>query len=149
MTENAFPEDLMDETSDFQTLGPEYFKARRISERLMQDFQDEFFKPLLDKFSDEFSIELWNKVQYNLINDSESNIQSEIWQTVEQIVKAILGGEQWVLQKYVLGPKYNCEKIRETIAKLIPKELQDERIKDLEEQVKRLKETVEVYQRRY
>lgn len=47
------------------------------------------------------------------------------------------------MDRYVLGQRYECEKIRAAIAKHIPEELQNARIADLEAENAKLKEDLE------
>jgi hypothetical protein len=146
---NEFTEEELESAKDYDVLGPEYFRARNIAETVMKKFKNEHFKPIIDDFTKEFTDKLWTSVQDSLVSDTEMNIQNEIWRTVEAIVRAILGGNQYILQKYVLGSKYNCGKIRETIAKLTPEELQSKRITELEEELLELKQEYDRYRQRY
>ena len=128
----------IDAAQGYESLGPAYFKAREIAERCMKDFEDEHFKPLLDKFVDEFRDALWSKIQYSLLGDTEMNLQSEMWRTIDNTVLALLSGEKWAMERYALGARYEQDKVRAAIAKHIPAELQDKRIADLEAEVERL-----------
>lgn len=125
------------------TLGPAYFAARAIAERFMASFSEEQFKPLIDNFAKEFNDRLWNDLESSLLSDTESNLQSSMWRMVDQCVAAILSGERWVMEKYALGSRYDCDKVRETVAKCIPAELQDNRVTDLEAEVERLRREVQ------
>lgn len=133
-----FAEEFVIEGQKSPALGPAYFDARRVAERFMAQFEAEQFKPLIDKFTKEFADEMWKSVSDWLLSDTESNLQSELWRIADNCVKAILGGERWALEKYALGERYDCDKVRETVARHIPQELQDKRVADLEEQVKKL-----------
>ena len=124
------------------TLGPHYFTARRVAEEFMAPFEAEHFKPLIDKFSKDFNEKLWDGVREWLKDDTERNIQSAIWRTVDDIMKGVVSGEKWIADRYALGERYDCEKARETLARHIPKELQDMRISDLEEKIKSLEESL-------
>ena len=119
-------------------LGPAYFKAREMAERFMKPFEDEHFKPLIDKFADEFRDKLWASVQDHLLGDTESNLQNEMWRTIDGTVFALLSGDKWALKRYCLGARYEQEKVREAIAKHIPQELQDKRVAELEARVAEL-----------
>lgn len=127
----------------YETLGPAYFASRRIVERFMASFEAEHFKPLIDKAAEDFRDELWDKVSEWLLMDTESNLQSQMWRQVDDCVKGILSGERWVMDKYVLGQRYECEKIRAAVAKHIPEEIQNARIADLEAENAKLKADLE------
>jgi hypothetical protein len=137
----------IDEARQYPNLGPAYFAAQAIAERFMTSFQEEQFKPLIDKFAAEFNDRLWSDLQSSLLGDTQSNLRSDMWRMVDQCVTAVLSGERWVMEKYALGSRYDCDKVRETVAKHIPAELQDKRVTDLEEEVKRLREDNEFLQR--
>lgn len=145
--EPIMPADV-DEAVAFEALGPHYFSARRFADDLTNQFTESHFKPLLDEFAKAFNDKLWTTVEDSLIADTSSNVQSHIWRTVDQIVQGILSGERWVVDRYALGERYDCEKARATIAKHVPKELQDARIADLESELTRLKEQLRWYTER-
>jgi hypothetical protein len=138
-------EDIAKGSGEYLTLGPGYFSARRFAEKVMADFQAEFFEPLLKDFETRFTIRLWEAVTGSLINDTESNIQNHIWRTVDTIVLGLLSGETWIMRKYVLGEKYDCEKVRATVARHVPAELQDKRIAELEEEIQRLQKQLDYF----
>ena len=127
------------EAQEYQNLGPAYFAAQAIVGRFMASFQDEQFKPLIDKFAEAFNERLWSDLQSSLLSDTESNLASEIWRMVDQCVTGILSGERWIVEKYALGSRYDCDKVREAVAKFVPTELQDKRLADLEEDLQRLR----------
>lgn len=127
-----------------ETLGPTYFAARSVAERFMGQFQNEHFKPLIDDFTKKFCDELWLKAECFFLSDTETNIQLSVWRMVDEIVREILGGHTpWIAQRYALGARYECDKVRAALARLIPKELQDARILDLETQVAELTESLD------
>jgi len=134
---------------NYSALGPAYFSARDASERFMEGFEAEQFKPLLKKFTTAFTDEMWEKFDDFLMSDTQLNIQGHIWRDVDAIVEAILGGYQWALQRYVLPDRINCERIREAVAKHIPREIMDKRIEDLEKELADLKKTLEGYRTHY
>jgi hypothetical protein len=143
MTDDVMTSDDFQKSEGMKTLGPHYFSSRRFAEEVMSGVETEFFEPALKKFADELYTAMLDKAQNWIIGDAESNVQTHIWRTVDQIVSGILSGEKWIVERYVLGGKYDCGTIRKTLAQHVPKELQDARIADLEEQVKALKEQVE------
>lgn len=127
----------------YENLGPAYFAARDIAQRYMEKFKGEHFTPLVAEFASKFRDKIWGDVDDFLVGDTESNLHSQIWRMVDEVVLAILGKHEWAYKKYALGSKYDCEEIREKVAKLIPKEIQDARIADLENEVKDLKKSLE------
>lgn len=145
MTDTIFEPSDIEQGINSPVLGPAYFVARRIADRQMSAFEPEMFKLLLDKFAKEFGERLWEDVRNSLISDVEMNLQYEMWRTVDAIVGALLGGERWALEKYALGPRYEQARIRAAVAAHIPKELQDARIADLEEELAWAKKDVEFY----
>lgn len=137
----------IDEGSKYPTLGPAYFCSREVVERAMEGVQSSDFKPLLDRFSKEFTDTVWTSIQDHLLSDTEMNLQGAMWRQVDDIVKYLLSGEKWAVEKYALGARHDCEKVREAVARAVPKELQDMRIADLEAEVLRLKDSLRFYQR--
>lgn len=141
-----FTEKALEEASKFETLGPAYFDAREIVAKHMEKFEPEHFKPLIESFTKQFQDALWDTVRDHLLQDTELNVHGAMYRMVDDCVAALLSGEQWALRRYALG-KYSQEKIREAVARHIPRELQDARIVDLEEEVKRLKDRVRSHER--
>lgn len=111
----------------------------------MAKFEGAEFKPLIDKFSQQFAEKLWESVEFSLLSDTEANVQGHIWRDVEAIVEAILGGEQWIMQRYVLPDRINCEAIRATLVAMLPPEVQDKRIADLETKIRNLESDLKFY----
>jgi len=146
MTDDIFTEADMKSAAECPTLGPAYFASRRITERFIASFEAEHFKPLIDEFEKKFADALWNSVSASLLADTESNLTGEMFRMVDACVKAILEGKGWALNKYVLSERYDGERIRAAVASLVPRELQDKRIEDLEDEVKRLREQLRFYQ---
>jgi hypothetical protein len=126
-------------------LGANYFAARDIADRVMDKFAAEMFKPLVEKFTKEFSDKLWDQINIWLIEDTRSNLQVEINTRIERTIEALLTGNRQYIDQFVL-PAYSThgEVIRAAIAKAIPEELQARRIKDLEDQVESLKRSLEI-----
>jgi hypothetical protein len=129
-----FEADVAEAEAD-PVLGPAYFAARRASENFMAAFEAEHFKPLIDKFAGDLQDKLWSDLENFLLSDTESNLHTSMWRMVDDVVRAICGGEQWGLQRYALGDRHDCAKVRETLCRLIPAELQDARVADLEAQL--------------
>ena len=123
----------LSEGKAFPLLGPNYFASRAIANRFMAQFEDEHFKSLVDSFVEKFKDELWGDIQCWMLGDVECGLGDEIWHRIDRTVEALLSGEQWALSQYVTEKKYgDGEKIRMAIATLIPADLQDKRVADLE-----------------
>lgn len=142
-----FEPDEIDDGQKSPTLGPGYFAARKFSEQLVAGVDAEIFQPILKKASDDFYSQIKDALEAFLISDVESNVQGEIWRTADNIVQALLTGEDWAMKKYLIGDRYDCAKVRATVAAYVPKELQDARVADLEQQVVALKKDNEFYRR--
>lgn len=129
------------------TLGPAYFASRRIADRFMANFTAEHFKPLIDEFVKEFMTHIYDDICTHLIGDTESNLQSKMWHMVDDTVKALLTGQRWALERYALGSTYDHGAVRAAVAAVIPEELQNARIKDLETEVADLKRSISYLRR--
>lgn len=138
---------FLDQAVDYPTLGPHYFAARKTAEEFMAKFEPEHFEPLIKKASEAFYSQMQESLEASLLSDVESNIQGTIWRQIDDSVRALMGGERWALERYALGTRYECDKIREAVAKHIPAELQDARVVDLEAENKRLREDNEMLRR--
>lgn len=130
-------EDLA-EGAAYQSLGPEYFAARRVSQEFMAKFKEEHFKPLVDEFTDQFRDKLWSDICDYLIADTENNIQSSVCRMVEGTIQALLTGEEWAMKRYPYCDYRDGEKIRKRIAEHSGDEIARRRIADLEAENKRL-----------
>jgi hypothetical protein len=123
-------EDIRDGT-DYGALGPEYFAARRVADRMFEAMEPEFFKPLVDRAAEEFQAALWDKVRDYLIDDTSQNVQGAIRYMVEHTVFALLTGKQWALDQYPLAKYHDGQSVRMAIvehcgAALIEKVKRDE-----------------------
>lgn len=130
-------------------LGPAYFDARAVAERVMAKFENEDFQPMVKKVVDAISEKLWVDVQNSLLMDVEMNLHGQMWRMVDSCVNALLGGSKWALQKYALAERYHDgTEIRAAVAKHIPAELQDARIADLEAEITKLRCDIAFYRDR-
>ena len=134
--------------ADARVLEPEYTRAHAFSETLLKEFEAEHFKPIIKKLTDAVGEALWDMVRDSLIDDTSRNVAGHIQDRIESSIEALLGGKEWAIKKYALEG-YDRDKIREAVAKAIPKELQDLRIVDLEKEVARLKDSLDFHTRRY
>lgn len=132
----------------YPTLGPAYEAARKSAERFMASFEAEHFQPMIDKFVAEFRDKMWTEVCACFLSDTESNLQGDMWRHADSMVKHVLAGDRWAIEKFALGERYDCEKVREAVAKRVPKELQDARIADLEAELERVKKDLQFYRDR-
>ena len=129
-------------------LEPEYTRAHAFSETLLKEFEAEHFKPIIKKLTDAVGEALWNMVRDSLIDDTSRNVAEHIQDRIESSIEALLGGKEWAIKKYCLEG-YDREAIRAAVAKVVPKEVQELRIADLEKEVTRLKESLDFHTRRY
>ena len=147
-TEQMFDQAEIEKGTEHPVLGPNYFRSRDVVEKFMVGMDADQFAPILKKAADDFYSQLLDSTQNYLLSNAEHNLQVELWRGADNIVQALLSGEKWAVDKYVLGERYDCEKVRAEVAKHIPKELQDARIADLESQVEKLRKDVAFYRSR-
>lgn len=146
MTSDAtFTPDELAQGEGWPTLGPAYFAARTAAEKCMAAFEAEHFKPMLEKFADEFRGRLWGDVETFLLSDVECNLQGSLWRMVDSVTNALLTGEKWALERYVVSGERIGEavKVRAAIVEHCGAQLRDQRIEDLEKQVADLKQSLE------
>lgn len=139
-TEAAFTADEISQGEDYPTLGPAYFAARDIAEKFMAPFEAEHFKPLIEKFADDFRHKLWDDLQTYLLMDVESNLGGSLWRMVDGTINALLTGDQWALDRYVMAATRYGEapKVRAAILKHAGGHLVTARIAELEARVAEL-----------
>ena len=136
-------------------LGPAYFDARAVVEHVLpgngttDENLSKAMEPVIKKFADDAYELMSERVQSWLFSDVSSNLQGQVWRMVDACVVALLGGDSWSLEKYALGDRYNLGKIRETIARLIPEELQNMRIAELEKELADANDTIRRLRERY
>lgn len=124
---------------------PEWTRGHALAEQVMAKFKAEHFEPLAKLVMDYVGDKLWDMLRDHLIQDTEENVAGYVRDRVESTVRALLTGEQWALNKYVLEARtyQNGQEIRAAIARLIPVELQAARVVDLEAQVAKLEEDLQ------
>ena len=130
------------------SLGPEYFASQRLAEAMINKFDAEHLKPLVDKVADEFREKLWDDVRDYLLADTEQNVAGEVRYMVEQTVNALLTGKEWAMQRYPYADYSKGEEIRAAIAKHAGDALLARRVADLEAEVEKQRQTIE-HLRRY
>lgn len=140
-----------DEENEFAeghpSLGADYKRASAIAERFMENFKDEHFKALADDFAEKFRDKLWSDISGWLVSDTECNLQTEIRQTVDGTVNAILTGKPWALNRYPLSQYHNGEDIRKAIFAQHQEAMENLRIAELEKEVERLTQQLEWHRR--
>lgn len=123
-------------------LGPDYERAKRISERFMANFQEEQFNPLIEEFGKQFVDKMWGDISAWLIADTESNLQSEIRQMADASVLALLEGNKTLLDRYVLGDGFKPARVREKIFEQFKTDIITKGIKERDERIKHLEEAL-------
>lgn len=140
-TEAFVTDEDVAEARQYPTLGPTYFAAQRIAEGVVAPFTAEHLRPLVDKAAEQFQEALWQKVEDYLWADTESNLQGSLHRAVDDVVKALLGGNQWALERYVIKG-YDTAAIRKELAASIRDQLLDARLADLEAENQRLTDEI-------
>lgn len=98
-------------------LGPVYFAARRWADGLVPDYQEGAFAAIVRRAADDFSRQLEEAAENYVLADVSSNVQSHVWNLVDLIVEdGIIGGVPWVVRRYGLGERYNCQALRVALA---------------------------------
>lgn len=138
------PQDVAKANDGYQTLGPAYFAARRIAEKLFKNDEsmlegEQSFKKIVDEVVEKVREGLYDYVEGHILSDLECNVQGKVYHLVDDTVKALLTGERWALERYVLAQEYNSVHVRKAVAAHIPDELAKARIADLEKQIEQLK----------
>ena len=144
----GFTPQEMKEASQYDSLGPQYFGGRNAAEALMAKFEDEHFKPLIDKFADDFRDKLWTHVQDSLLSDTKSNVGLEIGRMVEGTIRALLTGEEWAMRMYPFCDYRDGAKIRAKLAEHAGDEIAKARIADLEKELASVRSDLEWHCRR-
>lgn len=128
------------EKSSPDGLGPEYFAAGRVAERLVadvlsQETLDRLAKDVAKKVSDE----VFNQISAFLWDGGiEHNMQLSATHMVKDVLEAVVSGNK-VLASRIALQKYDQHGVRAAIAKLIPDEVLQARIADLEKEVEQLR----------
>ncbi len=128
------------------SIEPEYTRAHALAEKVMAQFQAEHFEVIVKKLTDYLREHLWDLVRDTIIDDTEQNIAGHIRDRVESSIEALLSGQEWALRKYTMN-KYDHAGIRKKIAEQIPQELQLLRLKEVEEENRRLRDALELERR--
>ena len=137
------------EATNYGTLGPGYFAARRIAERLMTGVEVEPLQKVADKVADDIRTAVYEYVEDHMRSDMEDNLRSHIAGMVDDTVRALLTGEPWAMQRYPLSSRYDATEVRAAVAKHGAEPLLMARIADLEKEVERLRERLKWAQERH
>lgn len=124
------------------TLGPQYRASNRLAEAMLEKFEAEHLKPLVEKVADEFRERLWDDVLNYLLSDTEQNVAGAIRHMVGQTVEALLTGKQWAMNSYPYADYSKGREIREAVCKHGGETLMAKRVADLEEELARKEETI-------
>lgn len=130
-------------------LGPEYGASNRMAEAMLEKFDAEHLKPLVEKAADEFRDKLWSDVHDWLLVDTELNIASTVRRMVEETVQALLTGEEWAMKRYPFADYSKGEKIRASVCKHGGDELLSRRIAELEAELVKRDDTISYLRRSY
>lgn len=144
MTDNdkALVEFTIEDEAMPPTLGPEYRASQRLAEAMFAKFEAEHMKPLIEKAADEFRDKLWDDVRDWLLQDSELNVAGAVRHMVEQTVVALLTGKEWAMQHYPYADYRKGEEIRAAVAKHGGDTIMAMRVRELEAEVEKQKETI-------
>jgi hypothetical protein len=128
-------------------LGPHYSAAQRIVDAALKPLTNDEAKVIAERVANQIYQQILDVTQDALWQDAGMNLQSKMWLTVDEIVRAILSGNREVMSRYALGHRYDCEEVRKAVARHIPQEVMLARIGDLEADNKRLSEALELERR--
>ena len=133
------PDDV-DHARHYETLGPAYFAARRVAEKVMAGVEAEPLQKVAAKVVDDVRDAVYEYVEDHMRSDLESNLQGYLVDMVDSTVKALLTGEEWAMKRYPLSTRYDAVDVRAACAKHGGEPLLLARIADLEKRVGELME---------
>lgn len=123
-------------------LGPEYGASNRLAEAMINKFDAEHLKPLIDKVADDFRDKLWDDVRDWLLADTEQNVAGAVRDMVGQTIDALLTGKEWAMKRYPFADYSRGEEIREAVARHAGDSMLARRVADLEAIVAKRDETI-------
>jgi hypothetical protein len=129
--------------AQYPGLGPHYCPAQRIVEAALKPLTSDDAKVIAERVATQIYQQIVDATQDALWQDAEMNLQSKMWHMVDEIVRAILSGNLDVINRYVLGNRYDCEAVRKAVASHIPQKIMTTRIADLEGENERLKDALQ------
>ncbi len=127
---------------NYSVLGPAYFSARRVAEKVMAGVESEPLQKVATKVIDEIRDAIYEYVEDHMRSDMESNLQGHLVDMVDSTVKALLTGEDWAMNRYPLSTRYDAVEVRAACAKHGGEPLLMARISDLEKRVAELAESL-------
>jgi hypothetical protein len=130
------------QAKNYEVLGPAYFAARRVAERVMQGVEAEPLQKVAAKVVDDIRDAVYGYVEDHMRSDMESNLQGYLTDMVDSTVKALLTGEEWAMNRYPLSKRYDAVDVRAACAKHGGEPLLMARIDDLEKRVGELAESL-------
>lgn len=139
------PEDV-EASEDYFNLPPTYFAFERVVEELLGSKKidaEAVAKPLVE----EAYRQLRDAIEETLLSDVRYNLRSSMEGAVDDMLRGLMTGEKWLVKRYVLDVDRG-RAAREALVKLIPEEIIQGRISDLEKQVAALKEHLAYYKGR-
>ena len=137
---NEYTEQETKDGEAFRNLGKLYFRSDNISRMIFDKLEKEYFaKDVIKKAADMIYEYINDNLPEWLMYDGERNLSNHIKSAVEAEINDILSGNDSAL-KYVSG--YRCKALRYYIVEKYADKLKNERIKDLEDEVSRLREAL-------
>jgi len=130
-----YTEDETLQSKKYRNLPPLYFRARAISEKFFEDQEVDVFQPLAQNVAGLVYGAINDHICEWLLSDTENNLQTAIQQAVEAEISNILTGGEC---RYIDGDA--ARHVRESIFQKYGDQLRNDRIKDLEERVERLRQ---------
>lgn len=138
----------IEKAKDYKNLGPVYFSAQDAAKRFIDQWKIEHLEPLVEDICKGIQQKIWRDFEDWLLCDTECNLQSRIKNMVDDVVEAIISGEEWALNRYVLAQSYSGERVRKGIFENAAEPIINQRIKDLEKELERAKKDLEFHQSR-
>lgn len=138
------------ESEGCHALAPYYFSSRRIAEALCAEaITEETMKAIAGKVAKEVSGAVFDAISDFLWDGGiENNMHLMADNLVDDALEAVVSGNK-VLASRIALRTYDPYGVRAAIAKLVPDEVLQARIADLEKEVERLTEMLERANRRY
>jgi len=130
--------DIEQAEKGYEVLGPAYFAARRIAERVWSGSDEQPFKDVAKKAADDVRDAVYAYVETHMLSDLEVNFQGALYRLVDDTVKALLTGQSWAMSRYPLSTRYDAVEVRAAVAKHGGEPLLMARIADLETEIARL-----------
>ena len=127
----------------FESLGPAYYSARRMAEKIMAGAEPLPFREVADECLKEIQGRVYDYVENYLIGDLEINIQGHVARMVDDTVQALLTGQQWAMDRYPYHAYSRGEEVRAAVAKHGGERLLMARIADLEKRMEQLKQSLD------